>query len=1308
MTSGRSSRYSFQPGQFPFPPEYPVPSPPPVHVEHPPAKMMTNSLFPGMAQSKPDFENHDPTVEVPYAFSSYTEAMKKCTRDNREFKVIVLENQMEIMLINDPEAVNACGALNLLAGSGLDPPGLHGLANLTLKWMMRASKAYPTDGQIHNFIKEHRGIIYSHTTLKTTEISFGLPAEELKETLERLASHLSDPLFQRQAAEKVVHEIDLDHRKFLKQENMSIKLLERNFFKPQDKMTHFKTGNRETLLVNPPKLGIDIHQEAVKFFDCYYSSNLMKMVILGNQGLPTLTEWAINTFSTIYNKIVPVPQLERIPLPADFNRQILVKSHQHTRSLVLLFPLFCQANGLATDVPDAPLPGESPNASGKDLSNGGVGSDNGHYPHHHNHHSSAMSDSDKNSVLESQSDLKSGRGEEDMYGKPRSRRSSLSSESIRSQLSTSTTAAPSSYANGSIHGRMPPMPPNMMNPMGFTPQQMAAMNMNMNMNMYNMQQMAAAMGAQGMFNFPGMPNPYMMQSGAGGFMGNPAYNPYAFNPSMAMAMGMNMAFMGGYGHPGMAAAGGGAQRAYNPHMANGGHHPHMMNGAGYPGMGGFMNHSGMLQDVSVGPTAAGYHSSTPQLDMHEEWAPALAYIRHLLELRTPGSIIHYLNKKGWGTYIHTSDIMDMDCDTPFFKLTISLTKVGFEAYEEVVRAVFQYMYMIRRAGIQHWLYDEIRSIAAIKFFMRAKYNDFDCPRFSDMMARDDLAPNMYVCDHAMYYQCNPDVIHQALACFHPKNFAVLVVSRDIESPGMSREMYYETKYQVTSLPLTLQMALANLKRNDKFFLPSKNPYVIERWENLESSGQPDKSISILSDTPQSRCWYFRTNHFTPPRSNIHIALQSPLSFKTPASSVRTKIMIKLLQERCKKLIDSSSSAGAASMFYSIDAGPDGIQISLEGFNEKNDLMLTNVFTALHDIKVDPYRLKFFIDEYILDLNCDSSQNSECPTMFIESALKGYVWPHDVQLNELRTITVSDISQFIQNYLNRTHVEMFVTGNATETEALDYLHLAERYMKRTSVLKVERYTNTSMHIPLGGRFLYRLRTKSQLAALPSPTGMGGMGNPTGLPSSNSSDEPSRIAYFVQVGDCSEARLRVYQDLVARVIHDKCLLSFMEQLNLTQMECQVLCKPNLPLGMVFSAAGRKDPMFLESGMELCLQTVKRHLLDMSPIVLEEHVEKLRQEKLTQAKGATSTQLWHGIIYECPSIYQAEELDILASINKSGLMEFFKRYFDKNTRYLTKLSVHVSAHDKMPMMDGQVFVKDVKILKTLLQNSEMPRLN
>ncbi|RKP39332.1 Metalloenzyme, LuxS/M16 peptidase-like protein, partial [Dimargaris cristalligena] len=756
-----------------------------------------------MAQSKPDFENHDPTVEVPYAFSSYTEAMKKCTRDNREFKVIVLENQMEIMLINDPEAVNACGALNLLAGSGLDPPGLHGLANLTLKWMMRASKAYPTDGQIHNFIKEHRGIIYSHTTLKTTEISFGLPAEELKETLERLASHLSDPLFQRQAAEKVVHEIDLDHRKFLKQENMSIKLLERNFFKPQDKMTHFKTGNRETLLVNPPKLGIDIHQEAVKFFDCYYSSNLMKMVILGNQGLPTLTEWAINTFSTIYNKIVPVPQLERIPLPADFNRQILVKSHQHTRSLVLLFPLFCQANGLATD----------------------------------------------------------------------------------------------------------------------------------------------------------------------------------------------------------------------------------------------------------------------------EWAPALAYIRHLLELRTPGSIIHYLNKKGWGTYIHTSDIMDMDCDTPFFKLTISLTKVGFEAYEEVVRAVFQYMYMIRRAGIQHWLYDEIRSIAAIKFFMRAKYNDFDCPRFSDMMARDDLAPNMYVCDHAMYYQCNPDVIHQALACFHPKNFAVLVVSRDIESPGMSREMYYETKYQVTSLPLTLQMALANLKRNDKFFLPSKNPYVIERWENLESSGQPDKSISILSDTPQSRCWYFRTNHFTPPRSNIHIALQSPLSFKTPASSVRTKIMIKLLQERCKKLIDSSSSAGAASMFYSIDAGPDGIQISLEGFNEKNDLMLTNVFTALHDIKVDPYRLKFFIDEYILDLNCDSSQNSECPTMFIESALKGYVWPHDVQLNELRTITVSDISQFIQNYLNRTHVEMFVTGNATETEALDYLHLAERYMKRTSVLKVERYTNTSMHIPLGGRFLY---------------------------------------------------------------------------------------------------------------------------------------------------------------------------------------------------------------------------------------------
>ncbi|KAJ1923853.1 metalloprotease [Tieghemiomyces parasiticus] len=1247
------------------------------------SQMLATSLFPGMEGPKAGFESHDPTVEVPYSYASYSQPIRKCTRDNREFKVIVLENQLEIMIINDSEATKACCAFNLLAGSGMDPPGLRGLANLTHHWLLRASKAYPTDNEFDNFIKEHKGVLYSHTTLKTTEVSLGLDVSALKEAMERLASHLSDPLFQRQAAEKVVHEIDLDHKRFLKQENMSIKLLERNFFKPPEKMTHFKTGNRETLLINPPKLGIDIHQEVHRYYETYYSSNLMKLVILGNQGLPTLTEWAINIFSGIYNKIVPVPQIERILLPADFNRQILVKSHQHTRSLVLLFPLFCQGGGPNSDQSEPTVTDDS---VGKDVDTFSDGGDH-HSPddlpgksdggkHNHSHH-----------PLHAPGD--------DPYTRPTSRHSSHSSGSIRSHMSTSTGApsyAHSGHGSSSSRHGVPPFPMNLvqqqqamaMGYYGGMPQLTAAMGgMHFGMGNYPMNYLGGGMnnfpgvngmgnfpGANGMGNFPGANgmNNYPGANGMNNFPGVNGMNNYP------VGNGMNN-YLGGYGYNpnfGMSYAPNpmGFPQRFGPGQPNG--HPMMA-----AGMNVFLNQSGGLPEV--GASAAGYHPATPQLDMFRDWAPAVAYIRHLLELRTPGSLIHYLQRKGWGTYIHTADVMDMDCDTPFFKMSVSLTKAGFDAYEEVIRAVFQYAHMIRRAGVQPWLFDEIRSIAAIKFFMRAKYNDFDGPRFAEMMCRDDLSPNMYVCDQAMYYECQEDVIQQVLSCFHPKNFAVLVVSRDIESPGMSRELYYETKYQITSLPLTLQMALGNLKRNDKFYLPIKNPYIIESWTSPGADAPLSTGITVISESTQSRCRFYRTNTYTPARTNVHLDLQSPLAFKSPATAVRSHIMAKLFQERCKKLIDSSSAAGAASMFHTIESGPDGIQISLEGFNEKLDLLLNNVFAALNDIKVDPYRLKYYIDEYMMDINENAGQSAEDPTAFIEHSLRGHSWPHEAMLGELKTITVSDMTLFIQNYLSRTFIEMFVTGNILELEAQDWLRIAERNVRRTTAVKVDRYVNAAHHLPLGSRMLHRLMARPETTA-------------------------SKVAYFVEVGSTSEARLRVYQDLIARIVEDKCLTSFVDQLHLTNLECVVLCKPNLPLGLVLAATANKDPTFLESGMELCLQTIKRHLLDMSPIALEGCVERLREEKQAQAAKATSLQLWQGLVYECPSVYQAEELDILASINKAGLMEFFKRYFDKSNRYLTKLSVHISPHDKMPMMEGQKFVKDVAHLKSMLQASDM----
>ncbi|KAJ1803804.1 metalloprotease, partial [Coemansia sp. RSA 2599] len=61
-------------------------------------------------------------------------------------------------------------------------------------------------------------------------------------------------------------------------------------------------GNRESLKGSADSLGLDLHEELLKFHEKYYSSDLMKLVVCGNQSLDQLTKWVAEKFSEIQRK----------------------------------------------------------------------------------------------------------------------------------------------------------------------------------------------------------------------------------------------------------------------------------------------------------------------------------------------------------------------------------------------------------------------------------------------------------------------------------------------------------------------------------------------------------------------------------------------------------------------------------------------------------------------------------------------------------------------------------------------------------------------------------------------------------------------------------------------------------------------------------------------------------------------------------------------------------------------------------------------------------------------------------------------
>lgn len=65
--------------------------------------------------------NNDVDWQICQAYSFYTKPLEKPANDDREYRLIKLLNQLEVLIISDPQTDRASAALDVHVGSLSDP-----------------------------------------------------------------------------------------------------------------------------------------------------------------------------------------------------------------------------------------------------------------------------------------------------------------------------------------------------------------------------------------------------------------------------------------------------------------------------------------------------------------------------------------------------------------------------------------------------------------------------------------------------------------------------------------------------------------------------------------------------------------------------------------------------------------------------------------------------------------------------------------------------------------------------------------------------------------------------------------------------------------------------------------------------------------------------------------------------------------------------------------------------------------------------------------------------------------------------------
>ncbi|MDE1463920.1 insulinase family protein [Spartinivicinus poritis] len=256
--------------------------------------------------------------------------------DDRAYQVLTLANEIEVILVSDPQLKKSAAALSVGVGSIQDPMSQQGLAHFLEHMLFLGTERYPDTKGYSEFMTKHGGAHNAYTGLDITNYMFQINNDAYDQALDRFSDFFKSPKLYPEYVEKEKNAVNAEWSMSRENDYAGQFKLSRNILGDHP-ANRFSTGNLETL---SNKSGSKLHQEMVDFYNKYYSSNIMKVAMVSNLPLAEMARLAKQHFSGIKNKHIEKPKVTKtINLQQAGGKQIYYQSNEDVRQLVLDFTI---------------------------------------------------------------------------------------------------------------------------------------------------------------------------------------------------------------------------------------------------------------------------------------------------------------------------------------------------------------------------------------------------------------------------------------------------------------------------------------------------------------------------------------------------------------------------------------------------------------------------------------------------------------------------------------------------------------------------------------------------------------------------------------------------------------------------------------------------------------------------------------------------------------------------------------------------------------------------------------------------------
>lgn len=443
----------------------------------------------------------------------------------------------------------------------------------------------------------------------------------------------------------------------------------------------------------------------------------------------------------------------------------------------------------------------------------------------------------------------------------------------------------------------------------------------------------------------------------------------------------------------------------------------------------------------------------PLPDQHDDYrGKSLEYIGNILGHEGTGSLLSVLKQRGWAQALSAGQGFDYNGGAQF-NVNIELTPEGEHHLDAIVQLAYQTIHRIRDGGIVDWLYREQELVADQRFRFRETPDPIkDASQLAGNL-HDYPAEEVIRGDYLMQ-QFEPQRIQMLIEQMTPQRMLLTLTSPDAKT--QKRSKYYATPYGVAPIATTKLQAWQQSGVTSVVTLPPPNPFIADKLilkplATTNQSATANNKPTLLVNDGGLHLWFLQDALYRLPKATINIDVQTPRADDNALDAVKTELLVRVLREN---LNEFSYPAALAGLGYEIGRNGRGITIGVQGFDQKQSVLLEQLLKALQQPQLDTATFARVKHE----LRRELQDNNKRPPYELLLADIGNVLiksrrPDAELLQQIDRVDLQQMRQFARDVLAPININMLVYGNFVEADARNLGTMVSSYLlQNTSIAK----------------------------------------------------------------------------------------------------------------------------------------------------------------------------------------------------------------------------------------------------------------